>query len=185
MIALCGLGLGLGPHIYQSWLSRQATLLREEGNFEKRDALRSGDSNADLPLGITARLRCRRLNQELFILPETGQNLLLGPVWLKQTAELGGAGNAVLAAHRDSHFRFLKDVRLGDILNVQTSKGSYSYKIISMKVVYPGNRLLLRPQRESLLTLVTCYPFHFVGSAPQRFIVQAEKVKSVLYQIQH
>jgi sortase A len=89
------------------------------------------------------------------------------------TAMPGQSGNAVLAAHRDTFFRPLRKIRKGDAIELTTWSGSYRYRVESIQVVGPKDIRVLEPTKQSQLTLVTCYPFYFVGSAPKRFIVRA------------
>lgn len=89
------------------------------------------------------------------------------------TAMPGQAGNVVLAAHRDTFFRPLHKIHKGDAIELITWNGSYRYRVESIQVVRPKDIGVLEPTSESTLTLVTCYPFYFVGSAPRRFIVRA------------
>jgi sortase A len=92
----------------------------------------------------------------------------------------GQSGNVAVSAHRDTFFRNLKDVRRNDEITMTTGAGSYLYRVISYKVVHPTDVSVLEPSPgENTLTLVTCYPFYFVGPAPKRFIVRARLVSSV------
>jgi sortase A len=92
------------------------------------------------------------------------------------TALPGEKGNIGVAAHRDTFFRGLRNVRQGDLVRVETVDGTYVYKVDTMKIVWPKNVEVLDPTADPRLTLVTCYPFNYVGSAPKRFIVQAKQV---------
>lgn len=85
-------------------------------------------------------------------------------------------GNSAIAAHRDGLFRPLKDVRVGDQLQVRTPHGDLRYRVTGTKIVKPTDLSVLAPTDGPTLTLITCYPFYFVGSAPERFIVQAARV---------
>jgi len=96
-----------------------------------------------------------------------------GAGWIDWTAPPGGPGNAGIASHRDGFFRPLKDVEVGDSLVLETPRGSIDYRIVSLQIVEPSDVSVLDPTEESTVTLVTCYPFYFVGSAPYRFIVTA------------
>jgi sortase A len=87
-----------------------------------------------------------------------------------------GNGNVGIAAHRDSFFRGLKDIRKNDIITLKTLGGTYDYRVDWTEVVRPEETHVLRDTSEDVLTLVTCYPFYYVGSAPKRFIVRAEKI---------
>ena len=90
------------------------------------------------------------------------------------TALPGEPGNAAFAAHRDTFFRPLAGIRKGDFVLVTTPDGVHRYRVYATRVVEPTDVTVLRSGQQSQLTLVTCYPFDFVGSAPQRFIVHAE-----------
>jgi sortase A len=85
-------------------------------------------------------------------------------------------GNVGLAAHRDTFFRRLKDVRVGDELRLVTPRGQFEYVVRTLHVVDPDRADLLEPGDRPALTLVTCYPFSMVGPAPSRFVVRAERV---------
>ena len=82
-------------------------------------------------------------------------------------------GNAVFAGHRDTFFRPLKDLRDGDEIRMTTTRGTFSYRVFRTEIVEPENVSALAPTSVRTLTLVTCYPFVYIGRAPQRFIVYA------------
>jgi sortase A len=90
------------------------------------------------------------------------------------TALPGEVGNAALAGHRDTFFRGLRDLRTGDHILLTTPGGNARYVVKSMHVVDPSEVSVLAPTPKSTLTLVTCYPFNYIGAAPRRFIVRAE-----------
>jgi sortase A len=94
------------------------------------------------------------------------------------TAQPGDAGNVGLAGHRDTFFRRLKDLKIEDEIRVSTLKGIFKYQVVSLRIVEPENVGVLAPSGENVLTLVTCYPFYFVGPAPRRWVVQARQVSS-------
>ena len=85
-------------------------------------------------------------------------------------------GNVGIAAHRDSFFRGLKDIREDDTIELTTLDGTFRYKVEWTKIVKPTDVSVLEPTEEPVLTLVTCYPFYYVGSAPKRFIVRAQRI---------
>jgi sortase A len=89
---------------------------------------------------------------------------------------LPGIGNVGLAAHRDSFFRGLKDIRKNDIIRLQTLVGTFRYQVEWTRIVQPEETEVLKDDGLSELTLVTCYPFYYIGSAPKRFIVRAREV---------
>jgi len=94
------------------------------------------------------------------------------------TALPGEAGNVGLAGHRDTFFRPLKDMRIKDEIQLSTLKGIFKYEVVSLRVVDPHNVGVLAQSGENVLTLVTCYPFYFIGPAPKRWIVRARQVSS-------
>ena len=109
----------------------------------------------------------------------TRKELRRGPGHLAGTAMPGANGNCVIAGHRDTHFRVLKDIREGDDIVLQTTSGQYLYRVKRMRVVSPDNTSALQPTSDPELNLITCYPFYYVGSAPKRFVVEAQLAGAV------
>jgi sortase A len=93
------------------------------------------------------------------------------------TAFPGELGNVGLAAHRDTFFRRLRDIQSDDEIRLTTPEGTYAYRVARTDIVEPHDVWVLDPTEHPALTLVTCYPFNYVGSAPQRFIVRAERTQ--------
>ena len=89
------------------------------------------------------------------------------------TAPVGENGNIGIAGHRDGFFRGLKDVALGDVIEMVTPRQTEAYIVDRIVIVDPDDTSVLKPRPHPSLTLVTCYPFYFVGDAPRRYIVQA------------
>ena len=83
-------------------------------------------------------------------------------------------GNVAFAAHRDGLFRKLEHVRIGDLVHVVTIRGEFHYRVTNTQIVDPSELSVLKPTKTPTVTLITCYPFSFVGNAPRRFVVQAE-----------
>lgn len=92
------------------------------------------------------------------------------------TAYPGEPGNVGLAAHRDGYFRPLEDIKLNDEILIKTMEGTHRYRVLWKQVVEPTEVPVLYPTDKPSLTLVTCYPFRYVGPAPQRLIVRAQRV---------
>ena len=86
------------------------------------------------------------------------------------------SGNSALAAHRDALFRPLRGVRLGDVVRLKTPHGDFDYVVRETVIVEPDDLWVLDPTPVSMLTLISCYPFNFIGNAPKRFIVRAERM---------
>jgi sortase A len=87
-------------------------------------------------------------------------------------------GNSTLAGHRDTFFRPLQHIRVGDELRVSTVRGDFRYQVRETMVVGPDDVWVLDPTDRPMLTLITCYPFNYVGKAPRRFIVRAERTST-------
>lgn len=99
--------------------------------------------------------------------------LLRGAGLVTGSALPGSSGNVSIAAHRDSFFRGLRKVALGDVIELDSLKQTTRYRVTNTQVVEPTDVQVLADVGEPILTLITCYPFHYVGNAPQRFIVRA------------
>jgi sortase A len=88
----------------------------------------------------------------------------------------GEPGNVALAAHRDTFFRPLRNIRVGDQIKFKTRQRTFAYQVESTQIVAPTDLAVLQPSPNHDLTLLTCYPFHYIGPAPQRFVVFARKI---------
>ena len=103
------------------------------------------------------------------------RHLTLGAGRIDGTPPLATGGNTGLAAHRDGFFRAVKDVRIDDAIFVETASGNYEYRIVDLFIVTPDAVHVLDSTGRDSITIVTCYPFYYVGNAPERFIVRAER----------
>jgi sortase A len=123
------------------------------------------------------RIEIPRIRLSTVIVEGTGSlSLLSGAGHLVGSALPGEAGNVVLAAHRDTYFRSLGGVRADDLIRIVTPDRMHFYRVESTSIVEPANVGILAGQGDSRLTLVTCYPFHWLGPAPKRFIVVAREI---------
>jgi sortase A len=105
----------------------------------------------------------------------TSRTLRLGVGHINGTALPGEPGNIGIAGHRDTFFRALKDIRKDDEIQLETATGITRYEVDLIQITSPSNVGVLAPTAESSLTLVTCYPFYYIGAAPKRFIVHAHR----------
>jgi sortase A len=125
----------------------------------------------DSPLAV---LRISKINLEVPVLDGTDDLTLNHAVGrIAGTARPGEDGNIGIAGHRDSFFRGLKDVDAGDVIELRTLHGTDTYVVERIQIVTPDRVDVLQPRSVPSLTLVTCYPFYFLGSAPKRYIVTA------------
>jgi sortase A len=126
------------------------------------------------PLAV---LRIPKIRLEVPVLPGTDDHTLdRAAGHIEDTAQPGMDGNSGIAGHRDGFFRGLKDITPGDMIELDTLQGTDVYRVERTWVVKPEDVSVLDPTPTPALTLVTCYPFYFVGSAPERFIVRAVRV---------
>ena len=102
--------------------------------------------------------------------------LLFGVGHLADTPLPWRGGNSVFAGHRDTFFRGLGDIKRNDVIRFRAGDQELSYRVRQTRIVKPTDVEVLAPTKSATLTLITCYPFHYVGPAPKRFIVRAERV---------
>jgi len=101
-------------------------------------------------------------------------SLLLGPGHMNGSAIPGSAGNAVIAGHRDTFFRHVHSLHTGDNIYILRAGKDFHYVVVKRKIVEPTDLSVLRPTKDGELTLITCYPTHAIGPAPERLIVVAK-----------
>ena len=127
--------------------------------------------------GVLAVMRIPAIRLEVPVLAGSDDITLdRGAGHIEDTALPGDAGNIGIAGHRDGFFRGLKDVKVGDQLEIQTPTSTQRYRIDRIWIVKPNDVSVLDPTPHPAVTLVTCYPFYYIGSAPQRYIVRATRV---------
>jgi sortase A len=125
---------------------------------------------------VLGRIEISRIGVAVIIAEGTGSRTLQRAVGhVTGTALPGGQGNVAIAGHRDTFFRALRNIQRNDEIILTTLQGSYRYRVDSIRIVGPENTEVLRDSGESILTLVTCYPFYLVGPAPRRFVVRAHQ----------
>ena len=131
-------------------------------------------ANADAGLGTPAAvLRIPSINLEVPVFNGSDKVSLNRGVGHVAGSELpGSSGNVAIAGHRDSYFRGLKNVVVGELMEVETLAGTDEYRISEILIVDPLDMSVLEPTDEGVLTLITCYPFYYVGYAPDRYIVR-------------
>lgn len=130
---------------------------------------------APLDDGLIGRLEIPRLRLSVIVMEGDDDATLARAVGhVTGTALPWEQGNAVLAGHRDTFFRPLKDLRDGDEIRMTTTRGTFDYRVIRTEIVEPDDLSVLAPTPGRALTLVTCYPFVYVGRAPQRFVIYAQ-----------
>jgi sortase A len=152
-------------------LETQIHAIKESDSLQTKVPVKPGD--------VLGRLDIPRLGISVAILQGTSlRTLRLGAGHIDATPLPGESGNSGIAGHRDTFFRELRNVRKTDELQLQTATGVLRYEVDWVKVVRPDDISVLGPSADSALTLVTCYPFYFLGSASDRFIVHARLTRA-------
>jgi sortase A len=129
------------------------------------------------PDGLVGRIAISRLKISVMVMEGTDQRTLRRAAGhIPGTALPGDPGNVGISAHRDTFFRPLRHILPDDLITLDTPRGEFRYRVLSTKVVNPEDLTVLADDGNEILTLVTCYPFYFVGPAPSRFIVRAERI---------
>jgi sortase A len=129
--------------------------------------------------GLIGRMEIPRIGLSVMVVEgTTGATLRRAAGHISGTGLPGQPGNIGISGHRDTFFRPLRNIQPDDLITLTTLIGEYRYRVVSIKVVGPHDVAVLDPSSSEILTLVTCYPFYFVGPAPKRFVVRAKSVSS-------
>jgi sortase A len=163
--------------VADTWVFQQ----RESHNLQRLLKTVSGPgSQAVLPSGLLGRLEIPRLGLSAILIEGDDARTLRRAVGhIPGTPLPGQSGNIALTGHRDTFFRPLRNIRQNDTIVLTTLRGEFRYRVVSTRIVSPDNVAVLNAGTGEVLTLVTCYPFYFVGAAPDRFIVRAERLHSI------
>jgi sortase A len=176
---LLGLGLGcLGIYAYETVEARR---FQSEQAAAFESAARTERPLAEIRTGsLIGMLDVPRLELSTPVIEGDDTRTLKRAVGhLPDTPLPWDEGNSAIAGHRDGLFRPLKDVKVGDEIRFRTTREEYRYRVMKTSIVKPDDLSVLAPQDDaSTLTLITCYPFYYVGSAPKRFIVHATRLDS-------
>ena len=159
--------------LYQTYESREFDRTLDRGAAA---SMASHLPRRPSPTELIGRLSVPRLKLSAMVREGVDRKTLkLAIGHIPATALPGQSGNVGVAGHRDTFFRGLKDLKNGDEIQFSTLGGDFQYVVESLQVVEPDNAGALAPSSENVLTMVTCYPFYYVGDAPQRFVVRARQ----------
>ena len=164
-------------------LSCYGFVTRDTWNFQRTESveldrrLRTPSPVAIVINGVLGRIDIESVGISAIVVEGTNTASLSRAVGhISGTALPGQPGNVGLSAHRDTFFRPLRHIEANHIIRIATPHGEYRYRVVSTKVVRPSDVSVLDAGTREVLTLVTCYPFYFIGPAPRRFIVRAERI---------
>jgi LPXTG-site transpeptidase (sortase) family protein len=162
-------GKGEMPLFREESVSQDEWAPARKSSYQKSLSQRTGS-----PIG---RLQIPSIDLSVIVLEGTGRWTLNRAVGhIDGTALPGESGNVGIAGHRDSFFRGLRNISENDKITLTTLEGTYQYRVNDIEIVTPSDVRVLNPTPQPSLTLVTCYPFYFVGDAPKRFIVKAQLI---------
>lgn len=165
LLGYCGFVL-MDAKLFQQ--SEHAVLRKERINLEANPVWQDG---------TMGRIEIPRLGISAVIVEGTSYTALRRAVGhIEGTDWPGRPGNIGLSAHRDTFFRPLRNIRKNDVISLTNAEVGFRYRVVDTKIVKPNDVAVLEPNGQEILTLVTCYPFYFIGPAPNRFIVRAERI---------
>ena len=170
---ICGvLAIGYATYVVADAHAYQAI---EQSRFENPGKIQVHGPAADGD--VIGEVEVPRLGLKVIFVQGDSPRILRRAVGhISETALPGERGNVVLTAHRDSFFRPLRHILTGDAIKIRTQSGEIVYQVESTEVVLPSDTQVLQPSSANTLTLVTCFPFYYVGPAPKRFIVHARQI---------
>ena len=179
-ILLAGAALTLGYCallLADGWLfQRGEGQLLEQLAHDRQESGASRVPSIAATRGLIGRIEIPRLGLSVMVVEGIDNRTLRRAAGhIPGTALPGHPGNVGISAHRDTFFRPLRKIQRNDVITFTTLLGDYRYRVLSTKVVKAQDVAVLAPSANEILTLVTCYPFYFVGPAPNRFIVRAER----------
>jgi LPXTG-site transpeptidase (sortase) family protein len=181
-ISLLGVAVAavVDARVYQARQERAFSILERSAVPAKGAAPLEASDSDEPPLGFPAdplvlgMIEIPRIGLSAIVREgDDDETLRLAVGHVPGTAAPGVLGNMVLAGHRDTFFRALRLVRLHDTIQIRTAGRRYDYRVDSTEIVAPEETRVLEPTSSAVLTLVTCYPFGWIGNAPRRFVVRA------------
>ena len=165
--------------VKQFWIQRAARHMLESTQEYRTSRQNGGNGSrqAGPKMGdVIGQLEIPRIQISVMVLEGSRPTILdVAAGHIEGTALPGTVGNVAIAAHRDTFFRSLREIRTNDIIHLTTAQGDFRYSVGGIEVVEPSDIRVLRQTTEPELTLVTCYPFHYIGAAPKRFVVHARR----------
>jgi len=173
LLAYVGWAYG-SMYLEQRRLAQEWQRQQQEQLEQKASDIAASPASADDSLTM---LSVPKINLESVVVEGTdNRSLRLGPGHLKDTPQPGEAGNSVISGHRDTFFRHLNDLQMGDEVLVQRGGKTFHYKVTGKRVVEPTDVAVIAPTKDPEMTLITCYPTYYIGPAPKRLVVFSKLV---------
>jgi sortase A len=178
---------GVGGLVYAGYVLVDAHVYQEheqrlfEASRVPNLSPNGSENEKSLPVvegGVIGEMEVPRLGLKVIVVQGDSPKILRRAVGhIRETPLPGESGNVALTGHRDSFFRPLRNIQAGDAITFKTADAEFQYQVESTAVVPPSDVSVLQPSSERTLTLITCFPFYYVGAAPNRFIVRARQLE--------
>jgi len=151
-----------------------------EAEWQRQSATISVPGHADISAQqMLTRLVIPKIDMDAIVVEGASRkDLSDGPGHMKQTAQPGETGNAVITAHRDTFFRHIYELNKGDQIQVRRSGRTFTYAVTGKRIVKPEDISVIKPTNDPQLTLITCYPTYYIGPAPERLVVFSRLIES-------
>lgn len=179
-LALVIIGAVLLCYVAGEYWSMYRSQKNLEAEWQHQAATISTPGKAPIsPEQMLTRLEIPKIQVDSIVVEGASRkDLSEGPGHMKQTAEPGETGNAVITGHRDTFFRHIYELNKGDQIQVRRSGRTFTYEVTGRKIVMPEDISVIKPTNDPQLTLITCYPTYYIGPAPKRLVVFSKLVQS-------
>jgi LPXTG-site transpeptidase (sortase) family protein len=179
-MALIAIGIILLGYVTGSYWEIYRSQKNLEAAWDQQAATVNASEQPKMsPEQILTRIRVPKIGMDAIVVEGASvKELSEGPGHMRETAEPGETGNAVITGHRDTFFRHIYELTKGDQIQVQRNGRNFTYEVTSQKIVKPEDISVINPTMDSRLTLITCYPTYYIGPAPKRLVVFSKLVES-------
>src|SRR6476661_7028941 len=179
-LALVVIGVVLLGYVAGQYWGMYHSQKNLEAEWQRQAATVSVPGKAPVsPDQLLTRLEIPKIQMDAIVVEGASRRELSeGPGHMKQTAQPGETGNAVITAHRDTFFRHIYELGKGDDILVRRAGQVYKYQVTGKKIVWPEDVSVIKPTSDATLTLITCYPTYYIGPAPKRLVVFSRLVDS-------
>lgn len=177
-LALVVIGVVLLGYVAGQYWGMYRSQQNLEAEWQRQAATVSAPEKAPIsPDQLLTRLQIPKIQLDAIVVEGASRRELSeGPGHMKETAQPGENGNAVITAHRDTFFRHIYELNKGDQIQVRRSGRSFTYEVTGKKIVMPEDISVIKSTNDPRLTLITCYPTYYIGPAPKRLVVFSKLV---------
>jgi len=178
--AFIAIGVALLGYVGGQYWQMYRSQKNLEAEWQRQAATVSVPGHADISAQqMLTRLVIPKIDMDAIVVEGASRRELSeGPGHMKQTAQPGETGNAVITAHRDTFFRHIYELNKGDQIQVRRSGRTFTYAVTGKRIVKPEDVSVIKPTNDPQLTLITCYPTYYIGPAPERLVVFSRLVES-------